>query len=790
MLSFIKPSDSSQQTENASNSPVVTAKPSDTTQPIAILSDTAQMTAQQPANGAQSSNQTPTSNISTLPNQGKKKDDYDPDRFTQFAHVLAGIDHTKNIDSVEKEPSSVATSRCSSSSSFSSMASSSTSFEEVRMDSMSKATSGEPTSSMPTYVDSNMDVSGALEQNFMTIRDEEILASNGSEEMNLLEFSSIKGRSQLPLPYSTVQYTEDSTQPPLALQNNSKQFDSQADLQNMSMENDSFLGMSLDLDSGSVQHLLQFSQEPHADSVQTEAMHTDTHSDSVDPPLSPLTQLMNSLTSPDSAQPTQMTNTQAGIASKTSDSVYSRNLDLIQPWTHVPVPDAMTEGVSASPILLNDFSRTHDHSGFVNQYQSQTISSNPLHAQAVSSNPLQPQAIVSIASQHQPMSANINHLLYNSSLENQTQITSNANTFPRELHDLLSQTDPHLPIMTTSDVSPQTSDSVPLDPHSMRNPSSYSQAVPNNSLDQFMAFPRPMLPTQQYQDLESLVNTFMNNEGTGSVGDTNQVLSDDQRISVTSTSYDSSDLNDGVNILDARSTCSSSTSLDNPSAQTHIGQIPIMPYRQTHNLSLPNLKVSDADLQSPSYTGSTSSYNTTDSYQILGRESPLALIGGGSLSSPTCRGSASPMALQDIPEGSQIELEDVQPIQQLDMFEYRANAPSIPSSPSQASISSRSSVSVHDLFEGGSPSVLELCELLSESPNVQQYDFSHLTLTGELQIHKHTVQGYLLQSFSNCKSFIGVATILFGSCGPTHLNHHNMGIQSLRLPSTYQQNII
>ena len=61
---------------------------------------------------------------------------------------------------------------------------------------------------------------------------------------------------------------------------------------------------------------------------------------------------------------------------------------------------------------------------------------------------------------------------------------------------------------------------------------------------------------------------------------------------------------------------------------------------------------------------------------------------------------------------------------------YRVPKSPTPSSPSIGSVSGHSTVS--SLFDPGgeSPSVLELCELLSESPNVRQYDFSNTTFTG------------------------------------------------------------
>ena len=61
---------------------------------------------------------------------------------------------------------------------------------------------------------------------------------------------------------------------------------------------------------------------------------------------------------------------------------------------------------------------------------------------------------------------------------------------------------------------------------------------------------------------------------------------------------------------------------------------------------------------------------------------------------------------------------------------YRVPKSPTPSSPSIGSVSGHSTVS--SLFDPGgeSPSVLELCELLSESPNVQHHDFSNMTFTG------------------------------------------------------------
>jgi len=106
--------------------------------------------------------------------------------------------------------------------------------------------------------------------------------------------------------------------------------------------------------------------------------------------------------------------------------------------------------------------------------------------------------------------------------------------------------------------------------------------------------------------------------------------------------------------------------------------------------------------------------------------------------SPSIAQSLSP--LQDIPEGVQMELHSPMPVVQFkgrdqpNLYDYR-NASPIPSSPSVASTSSPSTVSMHEmLFDSKeSLSVLELCEMLGETSNVQHRDFSHLTLTDSEQ---------------------------------------------------------
>ena len=135
-----------------------------------------------------------------------------------------------------------------------------------------------------------------------------------------------------------------------------------------------------------------------------------------------------------------------------------------------------------------------------------------------------------------------------------------------------------------------------------------------------------------------------------------------------------------------------------------------------HHLSLPNLTLPDSNMESSS----------------SGYASPIV---GGRISSPIHNmGSASPNPLQDIPEGIQMELESYMQYETdpLNLLDYRSNSPAA-SSPSLASVSSRSTVSIQDasMFDSDTPSVVELCEMLSETANVKHHDFSHMTLTGK-----------------------------------------------------------
>ena len=147
-----------------------------------------------------------------------------------------------------------------------------------------------------------------------------------------------------------------------------------------------------------------------------------------------------------------------------------------------------------------------------------------------------------------------------------------------------------------------------------------------------------------------------------------------------------------------------------------------------HCLSLPNLANLDTNDQGSS------------SLEPSQGGSPIHCGSGGFTSSPCSHRSISPnVALPDIPEGVQIRspMTQFDPSQfNMDLLQYRTSSP-VPSSPSIASVSSKSTVSTHELFENESPSVLELCEMLSESPNVRHQDFSHMVLSGEL--HNITV---------------------------------------------------
>ena len=157
------------------------------------------------------------------------------------------------------------------------------------------------------------------------------------------------------------------------------------------------------------------------------------------------------------------------------------------------------------------------------------------------------------------------------------------------------------------------------------------------------------------------------------------------------------------------------------------------PSHHPHHLSLPDLAMVDVqrtphvqEAATPTFIKNLSTSAITGG--VSGLASPVSGLLPANPSTPNSRNSISPSPLQDIPEGIRIELGSSMEESCADFWRYGTNSPP-PSSPSAASVSS-SAVSVHDLFEE-SPSVRELCEMMSESPNVQQADFSNMTLTGE-----------------------------------------------------------
>ena len=121
-----------------------------------------------------------------------------------------------------------------------------------------------------------------------------------------------------------------------------------------------------------------------------------------------------------------------------------------------------------------------------------------------------------------------------------------------------------------------------------------------------------------------------------------------------------------------------------------------------------------------------------------------AMLDGSNIPSQPVSRSISPRTLTNIPEevsmnmlldplnqhlaGANNLMEPAGPC--FPLQSYRATKSPTPSSPSISSVSGHSTVS--SLFDPGgeSPSVFELCEMLGESPNVQQHDFSNMTFTG------------------------------------------------------------
>ena len=142
----------------------------------------------------------------------------------------------------------------------------------------------------------------------------------------------------------------------------------------------------------------------------------------------------------------------------------------------------------------------------------------------------------------------------------------------------------------------------------------------------------------------------------------------------------------------------------------------LSPDDQLH-LSLPNLSTTDVMFPSITIAESDSYFLDKDTY--LSTSSTFS-------NAAAHQDNLSPSIPQNIPKGVQTQLGRT--MDECPGLLSHRSSHSIPSSPSAASVAS-STVSAQDMLDE-SPSVRELCEMLSESANVQQTDFSHMTLTG------------------------------------------------------------
>lgn len=727
LLGFLKPSVTAQSIENASDT--LTTE----------LSDVSQIAAQEMVNDSQS---------------------------------------TKSIKCVEEE-ASFESNRCSSAYCDSILHSSCADAVEIPMDDLAANNAGRANSVIPSLLNSDVNISGGMDQNFTAEREEDMLISNSSKGL----FSFVVDGD----PHISLPHPEHLFQSVASLDKHSNQVNPQEThlRRDMPMERDGFEGMSLDLNSESVRQLLQLSQEP---TVVAQPLLFDS-------PLSPLSQLMSNLDSMESIASPQ---TQPQSRPSTNAPMH---LGPAQPWAQVPSSECchqtvMNGSVSASNVYEITPSGTHNHSN------STVNTGSHSHAQS-----FLPRTLPLQRNAHSPQDGvyNTNPLLTvissQSTSSNHTPSHSSSNsTIPLESHDVFSQTNSHFPNFNSDIFCPSSDVSVSLASDPVCSQLYPAQTTLTNSLDHYL-FDGYITSAHECHDLESLVSTFIAPS-----------LTEDHSVSLPINCNSSYKLN--TEVQDIQSNCLSnisSFSSENsitpmynspvslvPLEQRHPpsnspvppesieqghhlsnravspGSIeqtrylrngPVSPgfLKQTQHLSIPNL---DSYTQTLSYNNGpcpscSSAYNCT----THGSESPFHVVENGyssslsspsckcspnlgppsSLSSPSCRASASsPITLQDIPEGSQIELEDTLSIQQLETYDSIGSSRSIPSSPGQASISSQSSMSVNDIYDSRSPSVLELCELLSESANVHQSDFSHLTLSGELKlasvsiIHMHT----------------------------------------------------
>ena len=164
-----------------------------------------------------------------------------------------------------------------------------------------------------------------------------------------------------------------------------------------------------------------------------------------------------------------------------------------------------------------------------------------------------------------------------------------------------------------------------------------------------------------------------------------------------------------------------------------------------HHFSLPNLTIDDS--QCTPY--------------LIGPPNPTSDVAGGvsALPGPVAElvpaTSATPDNYYNIICPSLLQERDLSKLESsledsyADFLRYQTNSP-VPSSTSIASLAI-STFSAYDVFEE-SPSVQALCEMLSESPNVQQADFANMTFTGTDRLTQHWLgrnshQACVLHSF-------------------------------------------
>jgi len=248
-----------------------------------------------------------------------------------------------------------------------------------------------------------------------------------------------------------------------------------------------------------------------------------------------------------------------------------------------------------------------------------------------------------------------------------------------------------------------------LAPEDLRTP--LFQLSSNSCSSLITPFPGSTVPAHEYEDLESLMKTIISDP----VQPTSQQPPANPTVQIDFTSGESNPTN--MELFDPLSITSLSET------NTLFEASPCAELELANSLSVPDLSTC-SDTSQPIKADELLSWS-----QFVASQHGQAST---SARSSSCLSNISGF-LQDIPEGTQMELEDFTPENhQLDTCvpDYNTSCSSIPSSPGQASISSHSSASLQDIFDSDSPSVLELCEMLSESKNVEQDDFSHLTLTG------------------------------------------------------------